>query len=62
MFLLPFTLLFCVCFYNPFLYFLSRDIPLAFVEELVWWCRILLAFAYLKLFISPLYLNEIVAQ
>ena len=32
------TLLFCVRVYTPFLCFLSRDHPLAFVEELVWWC------------------------
>ena len=24
--------------YTPFLCFLSREDPLAFVEELVWWC------------------------
>ena len=35
---LPFTLLFWVHFYKPFLCFLSRKDPLAFIEELVWWC------------------------
>ena len=35
---LPFTLLFWVGVYKPFLCFLSREDPLAFVEELVWWC------------------------
>ena len=51
---LPFTLLFWVWVYIPFLCFLSRDDPLAFVEELVWWCWILSAF-------PPSYLNEILA-
>ena len=32
---LPFTLLFCVRDYTPFLCFLSREDPLAFVGELV---------------------------
>ena len=32
---LPFPLLFWVRFYKPFLCFLSREDPLAFVEELV---------------------------
>jgi len=32
------TLLFGVRVYTPFLCFLSREDPLAFVEELVWWC------------------------
>ena len=35
---LPFTLLFWVRVYDPFLHFLSREDPLAFVGELVWWC------------------------
>ena len=35
---LPFTLLFWVRVYTPFLCFLSREDPLAFVDELVWWC------------------------
>ena len=35
---LPFTLLFGVHVYTTFLCFLSREDPLAFVEELVWWC------------------------
>ena len=26
------------CIYTTFLFFLSREDPLAFVEELVWWC------------------------
>ena len=38
MILLPFTLLFWVQVYQPFLFFLSIEDPLAFVEELVWWC------------------------
>ena len=33
-----FTLLFWVRVYTPFLCFLSREDPLAFVGELVWWC------------------------
>jgi len=33
--------------YKPFLCFLSREDPLAFVEELVWWCWILSAFGCL---------------
>ena len=44
---LPFTLLFWVHIYTTFLCFLSREDPLAFVEELVWWCWILSAFACL---------------
>ena len=35
---LLFTLLFWVGVYKPFLCFLSREDPLAFVEELAWWC------------------------
>ena len=50
MILLPFTLLFWVQIYTPFLCFLSREYPLVFVGELVWWCRILSAFACLKSF------------
>ena len=42
---LPLTLLFWVQSYTPFLCFLSREDPLAFVGELIWWCWILLAFA-----------------
>ena len=38
MIVLPLTLLFWVRVYTPFLYFLSREDPLAFVGELVWWC------------------------
>ena len=48
--LLPFTLLFWVRFYKPLLCFLSKEDPLAFVEELVWWCWILSAFACLYSF------------
>ena len=44
---LPFTLLFWVRVYTPFLCFLSREDPLAFVGELLWWCWILSAFACL---------------
>ena len=43
---LPFTVLFWVWVYIPFLCFLSREDPL-FVEELVWECWILWAFACL---------------
>ena len=58
---LPFTLLFWVWVYKPFLYFLSREDPLAFVEELVWWCWILRFCLSVKLLISPSYLNELLA-
>ena len=44
---LPFTLLPWVWVYKPFLCFLSREDPLAFVEELIWWFWILSAFACL---------------
>ena len=44
---LPFALLFWVHVHTTFLCFLSRKGPLAFVEELVWWCWILSAFACL---------------
>ena len=47
---LPFTLLFWVQVYTPFLCFLSKEDPLAFVGELVWWCWILSAFAGLESF------------
>ena len=56
---LPFTLLFWVRVYKPFLCFLSREDPLAFVEELVWWYWILSACLSGKLLISPSYVNEI---
>ena len=46
----PFTLLFWVRVYRPFLCFLSREDPLAFVGELVWWCWILSAFDCLQSF------------
>ena len=42
---LPFTLLFGVRVYKPFLCFLSKEDPLAFNGELVWWCWILSAFS-----------------
>ena len=59
---LPFTLLFWVQVYAPFLCFLCREDPLAFVEELVWWCWILFRFCLpVKLLISPSSLNEILA-
>ena len=32
------TLLFWVRVYTPFLCLLSREYPLAFVGELIWWC------------------------
>ena len=44
---LPFTLLFWVRVYTPFLCFLSREYPLQFVGELVWWCWVLSAVASL---------------
>ena len=47
MILLSFTLLFWVRGYIHFPCFLSREDPLAFVGELVWWCWILSAFACL---------------
>ena len=56
---LPFAFLFWVRVYTPVLCLLSREYPLAFVGELVWWCWILWAFACLL--ISPSYLNEILA-
>ena len=37
MILLPFTLLFGVRVYTPFLCFLSKEYPLASVGEMVWW-------------------------
>ena len=43
-----------------FLCFLSKEVPLAFVIELVWCCWILLTFAYLQRF-DFLNLNEILA-
>ena len=58
---LSFTLLFWVRVYTPFLCFLSRENPLAFVEELVWWCWILCFCLSVKLLFSPSYLNEILA-
>ena len=45
---LPLTLLFWVHFCKPCLCFLSRENPLSFVEELVWWCWILSAFSCLQ--------------
>ena len=60
---LPFTLLFCVRVYTPFLCFLSREDPLAFVGELVWWCWFLSAFVcFVKLLIYSLYLIKIIAR
>ena len=47
---LPFTLLFWVRVYTPFLCFLSREDHLAFVGELLWWCWILSTFACLYSF------------
>ena len=47
---LPFTLLYGVQIYTLFLCFLSREDPLAFVGELVWWCWILSTFACLQSF------------
>ena len=59
---LPFILLLWVRVYKPFLCFLSREDPLASVEELVWWCWILLSFCLsVKLLISPSYLNDILS-
>ena len=47
---LSFTLLFWIRVYTPLLCFLSREYPLVFVGELVWWCWILSAFACLESF------------
>ena len=47
---LPFTLLFWVRVYTPFLCFLSKEYPLTFVEELVWWCWILSSLLVCKSF------------
>ena len=59
---LPFTLLFWVQVYTSFLCFLSREYPLVFVGELVWWCWNSLSFCLsVRLLISPSYLNEILA-
>ena len=58
----PFTLLFGVRVYTPFLCFLSSEYPLVFVGELVWWCRILSAFACLKSFNFPKMGKEIATQ
>ena len=59
---LSFTVLFWVHGYIHFLCFLSREDPLAFVGELVCWCWILsFFFLSVKLFISPSYLNKILA-
>ena len=58
---LPFTLLFWVQVYTPFVCFLFREDPLAFVGELVWWCWILCFCLSVKLLFSPSYLNEILA-
>lgn len=45
-----------------FLCFLSREVPLGFVEELIWWCWIVFNFSLLvKLLIFPSNLNEILA-
>ena len=60
MVLLPFTLLFGVHIYTTFLCFLSREDPLAFVEEMV----VLNSLSFclsVKLLNSPSYLNEILA-
>ena len=59
---LPFTLLFWVWVYKLFLCFLSREDPLAFVEELVLVVLNSLSFwVSVKLLISPSYLNEILS-
>ena len=58
---LPFTLLLWVQVYTPFLCFLSREDPLAFIGELFWWRWILNFCLSVKLLISPSYLNEILA-
>ena len=49
MILLPFSLLFWVYFIFLF-YILPREVPLAFVVKLVWWCWILLTFSCLESF------------
>ena len=57
---LLFTLLFWVRVYIPFLCFLSREYPLAFVGELVVLNSLSFSLS-VKLLISPSYLNEIFA-
>ena len=61
MILLSFTLLFWVQVYTPFLCFLSREDPLAFVGEQVWWCWILSGLLEEKILIFPSYLNKILS-
>ena len=63
---LPFTLLFSVRVYTPFLYFLSREDPLSFVGAPLTSSQLVvlksLSFCLsVKLLISPSYLNEILA-
>ena len=58
---LLFAFLFWFWVYKPFLCFLSREEPLAFVEELVWVLKSLSFVLSVKLLISPSYLNEILA-
>ena len=50
MILLTFTLLFSVWFYKAFLCFLSREDPLALIEDLFWWCWNLLLLLVCKIF------------
>ena len=58
---MPFALLFCVQVYKPFLCFLSREDPLAFVRAgLVVLNSLSFCFS-VKLLISLSYLNEILA-
>ena len=59
---MPFTLLFWVCVYTPFLCFLSREDSLAFFGKLVFVVLNSLIFSLsVKRLISPSYLNEILA-
>ena len=58
---LTFTWLFWVRVYKPFLRFPFREVPLAFVEELLWVLKSLSFVLSVKLLISPSYLNEILA-
>ena len=51
-------LIFCI-FFSLLLYFLTIQVSLTFIVNLVWWNWILLTFACLKSFFSSINLNEI---
>ena len=58
---LPFTLLFCICVYRPFLYFLFREDPLHLLMS--WFGGAEFSqLLFVKLLISLSYLNEILAE